>query len=447
MCEIGCPKPAGCGALAEIDRNRKLGLLKISVRSGLVELRGAAPVAANGKFTERDVDGFGINLSARVADRCHQASPVRIASGPSRFDERRAGNRFCDAKRVSIRRRALNAKFDDVRHTLAVGDNLACQRCADAREGRSKLRIGGADPYAAGAGGEKKDRVVGGGISINRDAIETDVNCFAEIGIQHHRLNGGVREDVDQHGGVRHDLGVDHTGALAKGCDADLLFDFVGSIDLRCGYLKASKGGLLDCVRGEDGLSHLLEMVGPGADGFGQLRQNCNKLLGRKRYSNHSGRRRDDFFGYACEGLCSSFACGASGVEPCLPDSAVGIAGVDGYHTHLTRARTEMLRAHDEGRSLDAITGESRGRRGRRVRNDQREISAAALLQARLRGAKTKATRNHKLGEVAHRSEKPAIFDAERKGINPFNLTNEGEWSIEWKRRGMMSNSSSNCRM
>ena len=45
-------------------------------------------------------------------------------------------------------------------------------------------------------------------------------------------LDGGVGEDVDQHGGVRHKLRMNHAGAFAQRGDADFLSNFAGTVDL-----------------------------------------------------------------------------------------------------------------------------------------------------------------------------------------------------------------------
>jgi hypothetical protein len=71
------------------------------------------------------------------------------------------------------------------------------------------------------------------------------------------RAQWRVGEDVDQHGGVGNELGVDHARALADAGDAHFaLRSLVASPSF-----EAGEGGFLHGVGGENGLRHLLEVV------------------------------------------------------------------------------------------------------------------------------------------------------------------------------------------
>ena len=61
--QVGGPENAGAVALVEIDGDGELRLLNVGVCGVLVELRGSAAVAADGKLAEGDVDAFGIDLA------------------------------------------------------------------------------------------------------------------------------------------------------------------------------------------------------------------------------------------------------------------------------------------------------------------------------------------------------------------------------------------------
>ena len=100
--QVGGPEDAGARALVELDGDGELGLADVGVGRGLVELRGAAAVAADGQVAEGDVDAVGIDLRAGVADGGGEAAPVGIAAGPGGFDQRRVGNGFGDAERIGV---------------------------------------------------------------------------------------------------------------------------------------------------------------------------------------------------------------------------------------------------------------------------------------------------------------------------------------------------------
>src|SRR5579863_1793293 len=62
--EVGGPEDARAGALMELDGDAELGLLKIGVGGGFVELCRATAVAADGQSAEVDVDPVGIDFRA-----------------------------------------------------------------------------------------------------------------------------------------------------------------------------------------------------------------------------------------------------------------------------------------------------------------------------------------------------------------------------------------------
>ena len=100
--------------------------------------------------------------------------------------------------------------------------------------------------------------------------------------VQHRRLNQRVGQDVDQHRGVRHKLGMNHAGAFADRGDADFLFELARTSDLGFSHIEAREGGLLDRVGGEDSLCELLEVVGLRSERCGYLRQGCDELFRRE---------------------------------------------------------------------------------------------------------------------------------------------------------------------
>src|SRR5258707_15554891 len=92
--EIGGQKLTGTFALVKVDGDGKLGLLDVTVRGVFVVFRSATAVAADRQLAEGDVDGFRVDVRARVADGGNETSPVGIATGPGGFDQWRMGDRF-----------------------------------------------------------------------------------------------------------------------------------------------------------------------------------------------------------------------------------------------------------------------------------------------------------------------------------------------------------------
>ena len=145
----------------------------------------------------------------------------------------RMGDGLGDAEGIGVGGRAVDAEFNNVRDAFAVGDNLPGERGADVGERGSKCVVAGPDPGAACAGGEQKHGVVGGGVAIDGDAVEADFDCSRRYVLSAGGLDGRVGEDVDEHGGVRHELRMNHAGALADSGDADFLRDLAGALHLR----------------------------------------------------------------------------------------------------------------------------------------------------------------------------------------------------------------------
>ena len=153
--QIRGPELAGAGSLVKIDADGELGLLDVGVGRGFVEVDCATAIAADREVAEGDVDALGVDLRAGVADGCHQASPVRIATGPRRFDEWRVRDRFGYAHGLGVGCCAMNVKFDYVGHAFAIGDYLSSERRADLAESGGELATACTDTRAAGPGREE----------------------------------------------------------------------------------------------------------------------------------------------------------------------------------------------------------------------------------------------------------------------------------------------------
>ena len=113
--------------------------------------------------------------------------------------------------------------------------------------------------------------------------------------------------------------------------------------------LEPREGGLLHRVGGQDGLGHLLKMIGfraqPRPPEPGKRR---NQLLGRQRHADDSCRRWKHFLRPAAEHSRRGFARGAGRIQASLAHRAVGVAGVDGHHAHFAAGGAQMLLVHQQ---------------------------------------------------------------------------------------------------
>ncbi len=131
------------------------------------------------------------------------------------------GNGLGHAQRIGICGRAADAQLHHMRKALAIGNHLARERGADLGERGRKGWIVRSDPHSTGARSEQQNRVVGGSVAIDGDAIEADLNRGAKIGIQIGGLEVRVGQHINQHRRMRHQLRMDHAGAFAEGGNAD----------------------------------------------------------------------------------------------------------------------------------------------------------------------------------------------------------------------------------
>src|SRR6516225_5797646 len=146
-----------------------------------VELCGATTVAADGQLAKPDINGLRVDLRAGVTDCGDQSSPIRIATGPGRFDQRRVRDRFGDADSLGSRSGTVDAQFDNMRDAFAIGDDLACKGRTDMLQRLRKWSVAWTHVCAAGSGGEQQHRVVCGGVSVNRDSVEAYFGSIAQI--------------------------------------------------------------------------------------------------------------------------------------------------------------------------------------------------------------------------------------------------------------------------
>ena len=245
------------------------------------------------------------------------------------------GDGLGHAQRIGIAGRAVNAQLHHMRKSLAIGNHLTGERRADFSKRGREGRIIRADRNSAGARGQQQNRVVGGSVAVDGDAIEADLNRRAADTNSNRRARSAASvRYIDQHRRVRHQLGMDHAGAFAEGRNADLAHGAIGASEFQPG-----EGDFLHGVGGKNGARGIVEVAGVGAERGSKIGQHRDQLFRGQRNADDSGRRRKHLFGAAVEGLCRGGAGGARGIEPGLSRGAVGVARVDGHHAHMAAGR------------------------------------------------------------------------------------------------------------
>src|SRR5208282_2974171 len=105
--------------------------------------------------------------------------------------------------------------FDDTLCSFTVGHDLQCQRVTNFLEcfGKGAMRGSpGLNGRRAGlAVGKDEERVVGGSIPVNADAVESSPCNIAQGFLKERGRNGGVRDDKRESGG---EIWMDHPRTL-----------------------------------------------------------------------------------------------------------------------------------------------------------------------------------------------------------------------------------------
>ena len=167
--------------------------------------------------TQPDFGMVGVERDAGAARGGEDASPIWIGAGNRGLHQRRAGNRLRDLLGGAVARSAAHFDFDDVRRAFAIGYNPERKRVANFFERTNKFRIIAAPRLrdcsrARGAIREHKQRVIGGTVAIDGNAVERARDNFAQRAIEDARRDGRVGEDKREH---RRHVRMNHPGALS----------------------------------------------------------------------------------------------------------------------------------------------------------------------------------------------------------------------------------------
>ena len=199
-----------------------------------------------------NVDEFFSDTGSGVADRVNDTPPIGVFAIPRRFDERG----ICDGSGGLLGIRGIASTFnfegDELGDALAISHDGFGKSVHDEGEGVGKVLAVFApapDFFVSGcAVGEQDDGVIGRGIAVDRDTIESildsSLNRFFEAAF----TNVGIGRDVAKH---RRHVGVNHAGSFSAAADTNAL------------TLELERDGefLFVSVTGDDGASDVVTLL------------------------------------------------------------------------------------------------------------------------------------------------------------------------------------------
>ena len=287
---------------------------------------------------------------------------------------------------------AGDVEGDDVAYAFSVVDDLVGEGLTD--EGKGIVEGLGewwGELDAAGSAGEEEDGVVGGGVAVDGDDVEAGFDGGGEGGAELGGVCDDVGEEVDEHGGVGWEpgldgwaeLGVDHACALGGTEEADLCaFDVDdGSGDLHAG------------VCGEDGRGEGFGVGWRLAEGGGDVRHGGEDFGGGEWDADDAGGGREDLVEDAAEGLGGGDAGLAAGVDAGFAGGAVGVAGVDEDDGDSASGGLEVVSADGDRGGDHLVPGEHGGCGGAPGGESYGEVGVAAGLDAGPNGPPEEAAR------------------------------------------------------
>ena len=136
----------------------------------------------------KNLDHLLAHARAAVAERGHDAAPVRVAAGPRGLDQFRLGHGQRRELRVLRAGRALDHDIDHAGDPLAVLDDHPRELAHDMGERlleQVELRMIALEQVRAReAVGQDDDGVVGRGVAIDRNAVEGMLDRLVDAGLQ-----------------------------------------------------------------------------------------------------------------------------------------------------------------------------------------------------------------------------------------------------------------------
>ena len=228
---------------------------------------------------------------------------------------------------------------------------------------------------AGQAAGEEQQGIIGAGVAVHGDHVESVLDHIAECFLQQGRIDGAVCGQVAQHGAhVR----MNHAGAFAHAAKTDGNRSFAGSR----GKIEFHSILLVDGVRGHD------RLAGQGA-GFGRIRKilcHCgdtggNPVQGHIR-TDDAGGSHQDFISGDAQDFSSVLRGFAAQAHAFLTGAGIGNAGID---NHRTGGLAGLYNTHipEYRGSFHFIGGEGAGYSAGDIREEQRHIPTVLILDGR----------------------------------------------------------------
>ena len=327
----------------------------------------------------RDLRARQFERHAGASGHRDEAAPVRIAAVDGRLHQRRVRDRLGGPPRLVARRAAGHVHGHELGRALAAADDAERQLETDAREPLQKRAVGRlVDDAAARAVGEERHAVVRRALAVHRDRVERVVDRGTERAVEQRLRHRRVRRHEAEH---RRHHRLDHPGAFGHPADRD---PRAAEID-RGGRLLGERIGRHDGARGHRTLI--------GAERAHRQRQPGADLLDRQCDADDAGRRDEHLFGRAADQPGGLRGHVARDLQPFVARARVGAPAVDDDGArHAARAR-EVLARDEHGRRLGAVGREDRGRRRRRIRDEEREVRVAVRLDAGADAGRAEAAR------------------------------------------------------
>ena len=249
--------------------------------------------------------------------------------------------------------------FHQLRGPLAVARDGLGQRFHNLRDalldGPHSLAV---RTHSGGSVGQQRQRVVGGGVSVHREAVVAALDAPLEHGAQLRRGDFGVGHHEAQRG--RH-IRVDHAGPLGH----------AGHAHRAPPQRDLHGGGLGDQVRGHDGARGVLETV--RAQAVNQARQRVHDLAAVHLHADDPRGGRQHLRRPQREQLRGRLARGQRHAVA-RARGAVGVPGVHQDGAHGALGQRQMAPRQLERSRLHAVLREYGGRIGGQSADDQRQI-------------------------------------------------------------------------
>ena len=188
-------------------------------------VRGCASALAGYlHIAQVQVNAAGVQVSNTGIAHCGQnAAQIRVAGKKSGFHQRRMRHRIGHLAAFGSGFTAFYRDGDELGGAFAIAHDGLGQLAGNVKQGAAQgLAVGTVQrSHSRMRGllaGNQHKRIVGGGVAIDRDAVEGAFSDFLGQLLEQSRSNAGIGRHKTQHGGH---VGPDHASALGNAGDCD----------------------------------------------------------------------------------------------------------------------------------------------------------------------------------------------------------------------------------